>query len=1403
MKRREQQGVALVVTLILLAIITIVVVAFLGVSQRNRSLTSTATDQINAQFMADAGLERAQAEAAARLLSQPEPGPVQMLVSTNFINWNGFDPAAPPAQRFFNLNYTRTPFDNVNQPAPGFGPIYDPSLGVPLAYDELMEVLTNLYFNPRPPVFVRTNPSPIFPPDFRFYLDLNRNGRFDATGEQFELDDNFDPVVLPDGSLARASLVGDPEWIGVLQHPDQPHSATNRFIGRYAYLVVPEGLTLDLNAAHNYAKAYAVPGGNLDVSMNSRDRFLRNSGVGTYEMNLAGFLVGLNTNLWPGPLQTGNPALDYSYNVGALASPNTGLAFFDAWNLLRYRHRADPFNEASARLDLLFSYQQLYGTTAADWVAINRIDEYANGPLVFNENLPLLEAGADDPTVSPWSGSPNPNRFVSLDELFDSNKTSSEFVERLDDLSRSNSTYNSGTYYRLLSQLGTESGLEPESFVPGLGVDAYTATNVNPILPYRPEDKINLNWDNRDLRNVAGINTNRTAAHLVPWEPLAFFTNVAARMLRSQEFRGTDGRLISLNNIRVWPTNDYDGAVHRILQVAANLYDAVNTTGLETLTAANQPKFPTVFRPYLRREVFTDGFGVLRTNIYIAGYLSQEDLQQQSATTLNPTGFVARANYWDLNGTNIVDLVPTAEEMETTPSRRLQPMAFGVPMVVGAKKGFPNFNEIAMETYLQVQRNLYLRRPTTTSRPNLTNEVYFLGISNVVAVEAWNSYQAAFPRDLLIAVEVDYDVSLLSTNVGAANNTILRRVGDQAGRPFAASSFASGLIDVPATGPNSWAGRGVPPTFSPGSFKIPLATNFPSLPNSVWFPKAPGFTKFQTATGSLTSPVSPAPGLSANEFFTPDWNIALTNRVRMVVVDKATSRIVDYVNLDRMTWSTNVIEAARLADSTSGRESVFARLFDMNRVGGGSQLSTPTLGSLMQIEASRGTAGLTVPDSHWENYNALSRVGQDKLLAIDAFRRFVDGGMPLYTSGFQNPVAPSGLIAQTPYSPAFLLRLKRSYQANDPLVHYTSYDMAPPAGTTNTELLRASAARALSGKPENIGIANQRYKPWGEGTDATATNPVFIDPLINNSDAWNFPDHKLPNVGWIGRVHRGTPWQTVYLKSISTVGYDPNTGQRGLVDNALALQNLVKTWYDSKRTRGAANEHGLLNYATPDKDWRFLDLFTVAPNANATRGQVSVNQFGEATWSAVLSGVIALTNSTSSGPSLARVHNSLSQPVIIQPGSVQLRRIVEGINQTRAAVPYNGQYLTRGDILAVPELSLSSPYLNQPANVNAIQHGISDVALERIPQQIMSLLRLGDPRVVVYAYGQALQPAPFSINLDPNYLNVVTNYQVTGEYATRSVVKFERLPPDPNFQNLTNQNRLRAVVLESKVLPPQ
>lgn len=53
-------------------------------------------------------------------------------------------------------------------------------------------------------------------------------------------------------------------------------------------------------------------------------------------------------------------------------------------------------------------------------------------------------------------------------------------------------------------------------------------------------------------------------------DPTAFFTNVAARLLRS-ELR------FDLNRIEVYPTNRYDPVVHRLLQITANIYDATPT----------------------------------------------------------------------------------------------------------------------------------------------------------------------------------------------------------------------------------------------------------------------------------------------------------------------------------------------------------------------------------------------------------------------------------------------------------------------------------------------------------------------------------------------------------------------------------------------------------------------------------------------------------------------------------------------------------------------------------------------------------------------------------------------------------------------------------------------------------
>jgi len=31
------------------------------------------------------------------------------------------------------------------------------------------------------------------------------------------------------------------------------------------------------------------------------------------------------------------------------------------------------------------------------------------------------------------------------------------------------------------------------------------------------------------------------------------------------------------------------------------------------------------------------------------------------------------------------------------------------------------------------------------------------------------------------------------------------------------------------------------------------------------------------------------------------------------------------------------------------------------------------------------------------------------------------------------------------------------------------------------------------------------------------------DPMVGRSDDWEFPTNRLPNIGWLGRIHRGTP----------------------------------------------------------------------------------------------------------------------------------------------------------------------------------------------------------------------------------------------------------------------------------------
>jgi hypothetical protein len=199
-----------------------------------------------------------------------------------------------------------------------------------------------------------------------------------------------------------------------------------------------------------------------------------------------------------------------------------------------------------------------------------------------------------------------------------------------------------------------------------------------------------------------------------------------------------------------------------------------------------------------------------------------------------------------------------------------------------------------------------------------------------------------------------------------------------------------------------------------------------------------------------------------------------------------------------------------------------------------------------------------------------------------------------------------------------------------------------------------------------------------------------------------------------------------------------------------------------------------------------------------------VNQTNLAAWSAVLSGVNVLTNTP----------NGLL-PMVVDPAGVYdpvnpspMARIWEGINITRNndnptnnMVFPNHTFQHAGDVLATPQLTVASPFLNTNGIAQGVQDpnagGINDEVLERIPQQIMSLLTLNQtPRFVIYSFGQTLHPADHSLVTGGTFNGLCTNYQITAESATRAVVRVEGSP------NKDDNNPPHIVVEQYNVLGP-
>jgi len=182
--------------------------------------------------------------------------------------------------------------------------------------------------------------------------------------------------------------------------------------------------------------------------------------------------------------------------------------------------------------------------------------------------------------------------------------------------------------------------------------------------------------------------------------PTAFFTNAAIRLLIHAGYTlgapgstsnlliaATEGGLpVTKLHIPISPVNFYTPSVHRLLQLAANVFDATtNRTDLNPGAASPYPYLPSVFRPLFYEGPRDQAGG---RQVFIVGY------DQLNAHDLNPNGpLLGRTTPHDLSD---------GDDMQRLGQVQPRHMVYNVPLVIGARKGFPSFDEFTLHTQIRV-----------------------------------------------------------------------------------------------------------------------------------------------------------------------------------------------------------------------------------------------------------------------------------------------------------------------------------------------------------------------------------------------------------------------------------------------------------------------------------------------------------------------------------------------------------------------------------------------------------------------------------------------------------------------------------------------------------------------------
>ncbi|HUA66479.1 MAG TPA: hypothetical protein VME24_11565, partial [Alphaproteobacteria bacterium] len=896
-----------------------------------------------------------------------------------------------------------------------------------------------------------------------------------------------------------------------------------------------------------------------------------------------------------------------------------------------------------------------------------------------------------------------------------------------------------------------------------------------------------------------------------------------------------------LTNIPVYMNGSYvfTPAVNRILQLAANIYDA--TTNTSTVVNSN---YPSVFLPIFWKTNEYNAFLNERfTNVYIKGY-------QYVLEPLVPNSTYANA------------VLSPPFELTDLPFGESVSNVWGIPMIVGAKKGLPNFNGFELVSTFFIERQLQFTRNNVTpssgifpyGRTYTTNQQYVMGISNTFAMDNWNSYANPYNNQVTIYAQDRLGLGLTNSDNFAITNPFFTNANETL-QPWTAQLFTLPF------GSNVTVMQNLSFPPSPPStnnlytyYKSARAVTFGGIPFA-----GPCFIPNSLDPQNYLDPGTPP---------LPQFGLVETNHLQAYMLDThqpGNFYILDSVQLGSMNNNLNINSV--IADSDNNG------LWSTNPYTG----SITPWGVVQQFMTSYQDG--TVPGEDQDGGGAGGTWAQTPVPGLPNSVNTSSGAQQAFFTAFftanssavfDNITITNDLNSmQAPFTPMRQIVERYVLQANDPLVHYLTSDLTDlHDDSTNRAPIVAAGTNVTYIKYVN-GQVSDRYLPWSGLTpgafagapashqllpttlyignppqpynvDQNQFNLAYKDPLVWSPDNWDFPGGKYPTVGWLGRVHRGTPWQSVYLKS-TNIWSLAGTGNGGVSGVAT-----WQAWTGNMNSDDAYNE-------LPAQDRLLFDIFTAAPDDDAMRGQVSVNigadnptnqwtglepLAGLASWSALLSGTLAFASITNSQMDTqlgvypgyqspvsgapwyqsAPYFNILTnQPLGASPypplnplGAVSITnaalwQIVNGINSTRTNFTsidgVHGVFEHVGDILATPQLSDGSPFL-ETGDAYQLNDAISDEMYEWLPQQMMGLMTVSGtpqnpPRYVVYCYGQTLKPAVNGIVTSGPFVGLCTNYQVVAESASRVVIRVDNTPTPANPTATPH-----VVVEQSNPLPP-